>query len=263
MVNLLNSDVITAHINCNDNIETCEYGIMVLSQFAILRTWVRFPLFARLKEIMQHKCENEGCLNDISRHGKRFCSLACANQNLNQYRKSVEKIKICKLDSCKKEFPAPDRRKVFCSRSCAASFNNTKFPKKEASTLWKDCVGCGIAVYNKKFCNKDCRHSHEIKLWHEGKLDGNTNFGVASFVRIFLERRSGGQCEGIDHRFNARCLETRVLHIDHIDGNWRKTTPENVNFICPTCHTLTPTYGSKNKNLGRMWKQVYNTPRVL
>lgn len=38
------------------------------------------------------------------------------------------------------------------------------------------------------------------------------------------------------------------LHIDHINGDWRNNTPENLQFLCPNCHSQTESYcGKKNK----------------
>lgn len=37
-----------------------------------------------------------------------------------------------------------------------------------------------------------------------------------------------------------------VLEIDHIDGQYWNNTPDNLRFLCPNCHSLTPTFRSKN-----------------
>jgi hypothetical protein len=39
-----------------------------------------------------------------------------------------------------------------------------------------------------------------------------------------------------------------VLHVDHIDGRLWDCRPENLRFLCPNCHSQTPTYaGRKSK----------------
>jgi Zn finger protein HypA/HybF involved in hydrogenase expression len=37
-----------------------------------------------------------------------------------------------------------------------------------------------------------------------------------------------------------------TLHVDHIDGNWKNNTKDNLRFMCPNCHSQTETFGSKN-----------------
>lgn len=33
-----------------------------------------------------------------------------------------------------------------------------------------------------------------------------------------------------------------TLHVDHIDGDWLNNERNNVRFLCPNCHSLTPNY---------------------
>ena len=47
------------------------------------------------------------------------------------------------------------------------------------------------------------------------------------------------------------------LQVDHIDGDWTNNRPENLQLLCPNCHTLTANYGSLNKGKGRPYKLDY------
>ncbi len=56
--------------------------------------------------------------------------------------------------------------------------------------------------------------------------------------------------------FNQRRLDGRhVLEIDHIDGNHKNETRENLRVLCPSCHALTPNF----RNFGRSSKQKTGT----
>lgn len=33
-----------------------------------------------------------------------------------------------------------------------------------------------------------------------------------------------------------------ILEVDHIDGDWKNNTIENLRFLCPNCHSQTPNY---------------------
>jgi 5-methylcytosine-specific restriction endonuclease McrA len=36
-----------------------------------------------------------------------------------------------------------------------------------------------------------------------------------------------------------------VLELDHINGNNRDHRPNNLRFLCPNCHSQTPTWGNR------------------
>jgi 5-methylcytosine-specific restriction endonuclease McrA len=43
----------------------------------------------------------------------------------------------------------------------------------------------------------------------------------------------------VDGVWNGRRL---VLHVDHVDGQFWNCQPDNLRFLCPNCHSQTPTY---------------------
>jgi hypothetical protein len=42
------------------------------------------------------------------------------------------------------------------------------------------------------------------------------------------------------------CDEPLVLHVDHVDGNSNDSRAANVRFLCPNCHSQTPTWTARN-----------------
>ena len=47
------------------------------------------------------------------------------------------------------------------------------------------------------------------------------------------------------------------LEIHHIDGDCCNNSEENLQLLCPNCHSLTPNYGSLNKNSKRYKLKKY------
>lgn len=50
-----------------------------------------------------------------------------------------------------------------------------------------------------------------------------------------------------------------VLHVDHIDGNWKNNIKENLRYLCPNCHSQTSNYGNKKQTVCRSGGTVDTT----
>ena len=50
-------------------------------------------------------------------------------------------------------------------------------------------------------------------------------------------------CCGID-KWQGESIQ---LDIDHINGDWKDNRPENLRFLCPNCHSQTPTWKNKTR----------------
>jgi 5-methylcytosine-specific restriction endonuclease McrA len=41
------------------------------------------------------------------------------------------------------------------------------------------------------------------------------------------------------------------IQLEHIDGDSKNNSLDNLKLLCPNCHSLTDTYGALNKGKGR------------
>lgn len=130
-------------------------------------------------------------------------------------------------------------------------------PKKPRSK----CPVCGKeparAFY--KYCSNACQHEYQyrsyIARWQAGEERGLNAQGLVSDpVKRFLRQKFDDRC----------CLcgwsevnpKTKVIPLvaDHIDGNWRNNSEDNLRLICPNCDSLSPTFSALNKGNGRPFR---------
>lgn len=157
--------------------------------------------------------------------------------------------KLCKL--CKMPLPFKKRMNDYCSHSCAATKNN-----KERNSGPRLCLSCDLPTDN-KYCSSKCckRHRHDtfINEWLKGNRNAVTCGGMSVSVHVkrWLRTERGDQCELCGWNSVNKVTGRIPLQLDHKNGNAEDNRPENLQLLCPNCHSLTPTFGSLNRGNGR------------
>ena len=173
--------------------------------------------------------------------------------------------RVCSNQECSAEFVQKSGAKgLYCSRSCAATINNSRFPKRKKS---RAVCPCGTEVVNKgasKYCSSEhsafYRRLEKIQPWLDGEWDGSTNGGgLSRHIRRYLLDQADNKCTRCGWGEVNPLLDKPILTIDHIDGDWRNNMVDNLRVLCYNCHTLTPTFNALNKgNAKRSGGRQYN-----
>ena len=168
--------------------------------------------------------------------------------------KKIEKPKIFCL-YCGKEIISKDSRRKFCNQSCAASYNNLKRSKNCEKIKNKYCLNCGkeLNIHQNVFCCSECsfeyKHKEYIKLWKTGEKNGMSGpDGISKTIRKYLFEKYNNKCQLCGWGEENPHTHKVPLQIHHIDGDCTNNKEENLQLLCPNCHSLTETFGAGNKN---------------
>jgi hypothetical protein len=77
--------------------------------------------------------------------------------------------------------------------------------------------------------------------------EGSNRTKTSQLKRALIEEGIDEVCYqcGLSGQWNGKDL---TYEIDHLDGDPMNNLIENLRFICPNCHTQTPTYKNRNRN---------------
>ena len=218
----------------------------------------KWKYYRRIKKIMAEiGYDWDKHLSEINENKRRYC-LNCGKEILG------EKIS----------------HRKFCSSSCSASYNNKDKKLKEetkqkiSQSLRKNnvkneeikyCKYCGKKLDRGHtiFCSNDCRNSYleeeylkYIERWKNGDEPGHVPcLKIHQYVRRYLFEKNNNSCEMCGWSHEHPITHKIPLQIHHIDGDCTNNSEDNLQLLCPNCHSLTENFGSRNKNSKRVFRR--------
>ena len=144
-----------------------------------------------------------------------------------------------------------------------------------------NCIDCGKPLYRRPselikwkrvYCMKcqklhmndaakvknDSQYINYIAKWKAGQVDGmKGKYQISSHIVRYLREKFGSKCSKCGWNEVNPYTGKIPLETEHIDGNFRNNKEENLDLLCPNCHSLTPTYKGANKGKGRKERKMY------
>lgn len=172
-----------------------------------------------------------------------------------------ENPKRCKY--CGEIIPYENRRNDFCNHSCSASFNNQGICRNgEDYPKHSYCLNCGKEIpKGRKYCRNKCQfdfeHKTYIERWKCGEVSGGKGVDdTSNHVRKYLFEKYQNSCQICGWNKLNPYTGLVPLQIHHIDGDCMNNSEENLQLLCPNCHSLTENFGARNQNCTRVDKRI-------
>lgn len=150
------------------------------------------------------------------------------------------------------------RQKYFCDSSCAAIYNNKKHPKRKKKIYY--CKNCGKELNRQKlYCSNECQKTYQyneyIKRWKDGLENGLIGrYALSGHIKKYIRDKFDNKCCICGWHEANKFTEKVPLEIHHIDGDYKNNSEDNLQLLCPNCHSLTKTYKGANRGNGRQRK---------
>lgn len=129
------------------------------------------------------------------------------------------------------------RKYKFCSHTCSAIYSNRNHKSK------KYCKNCGNEITRKNanlFCSHRCTGIYNKQLLYE-TIESNNSVSYKT-LRDYLMDKQKERCSKCGWGEQNPVSKTVCLDLHHKDGDFKNNKLNNVELLCPNCHSLTDNY---------------------
>ena len=148
--------------------------------------------------------------------------------------------------------PLPAHNKKFCNSSCAAKYNNSRRKPRSVESKLKTSLAIknlpeGVGIRSLAARNKAHEQYSETRLKNLFETPFDELAHQSKRVRIIIEQE--GKCAHCD--ISEWMGQPVCFEMDHIDGNNQNNVRENLEILCPNCHSNTPTWKGRKAERNR------------
>jgi hypothetical protein len=206
------------------------------------RVWrIKYEFVSRKHHYCSHACRHKTIAAPIA----QVCCAVCGNTILRKARqlRSKSSLYFCNKN-CRQE--AARRGIVACGPA-----RKTNSPLRQ---VYDKCQRCGRPLVNKrsKFCSRTCsshyRREESERKWLLNPIE------VTKTARTFLCQKAGNKCSKCGWSVTNPHTGKVPLEVHHKDGDYRNCGDENLEVLCPNCHSLTSTFRGANAGKGRYYR---------
>lgn len=128
----------------------------------------------------------------------------------------------------------------------------------------KRCSNCGKELTQEqrhnKYCGIKCQHDYQYKQfiirWKNGEEDGIVGrYEISNMIKRYLREKYNNSCQVCGWNKVNPITNSVPLQIHHMDGNCLNNKEDNLQLLCPNCHSLTETYGHLNRVSSRIFRK--------
>ena len=123
------------------------------------------------------------------------------------------------------------------------------------------CHNCGKSLNYRqlKYCSNRCQQEYEgnnkLDEWLNGKNFTTKNHLIPRFIKNYLLKIHDYKCERCGWGKIHPITGLVPLQVHHKDGDCDNNLIDNLEILCPNCHSLTDTFGSLNENSKRFFNR--------
>jgi predicted nucleic acid-binding Zn ribbon protein len=242
-----------------------QYGIYKIIE--LLPEKDKYHHYVYLGECQECGFQKTGTINDFKNKNVQHCThwgILTDEQRYAWYQRNKRQCLFCGCDIPMQEsFKKSEyKERLFCSQSCATSYNNKLTKRKNVNV--NHCVQCGQVIPARgKYCSTQCqalfRQQQYITRWKQGLESGlSGEYNVSRRIKRYLMEKFDCKCSQCRWGETNPFTGNIPLEVHHKDGNYLNNSEDNLDLLCPNCHALTETYKASNVGSGRKNRSKYS-----